>query len=126
VIEVKRQIAEIEPREVTINEAKEMLQNTKENWEDIIKNRKKYREDELLDLYQIKIDGEDERSTKRRTKTLQKLKKNKYKKWTLKYLMENVERGPKRALKFIHIKNYEGEIVKTIYQRQELEEKLIA
>ena len=53
-----------------------MLQNAKENWEDIVKNGKKYREDELLDLYQIKIDGEDEKSTKRRTKTLKKTQKD--------------------------------------------------
>ena len=45
-----------------------------------MQNGKKYREDELLDLYNTKIDGEDEKLIQRRIEILQKIKKNEYRK----------------------------------------------
>ena len=68
-------------------------------------NGQKYRNNELLDLYNIKIDRNDKRIIKRRNRTLKKIKKNKYQRWTLKYLTKNVERESKKALKYIHIKD---------------------
>ena len=44
----------------------------------------------------------------------------------MKYLTENVGRGPKKVLKYIYVKDWDKNIVKTIYQRQEIEYKLIS
>lgn len=89
-IEIKRQIAEIEEKEVDTIEAEDKLKEAKIHWQDIIQNGKKHRDDKLLDLYNTKIEGEDKEIIKRRNKTLKKLKKNEYRRWMLKYLTENV------------------------------------
>ena len=43
----------------------------------------------------------------------------------MKFLTNKVEKGPKQALKQLHIANNEGEKVKTLYNRNLIEEALI-
>ena len=111
--------------EVTITEDKEMIKQAQKQWQDIVANGKKYKEDKLLDLQNIKIEGDDDRTIKRRIRTLRKIKKNEYRRYTLKYLTKNTGRSPKKALKHIYVKDKDRNIKKTIYQCQDLEEKLI-
>jgi hypothetical protein len=46
--------------------------------QEVVKNRIKYEEDELLDLYNAKIESEDPKTIQRRNKLLKKIKKNEY------------------------------------------------
>ena len=69
-MEVNRELVEINENKVDANKAREILKVTQEKQQDLIKNRKKYREDELLDLYSTEIDREDKKLIQRRIKIL--------------------------------------------------------
>ena len=58
-IESKRLIAQIEESQVNLEEALQKLKEEEENRNEIKINGKKHRENELLNLYDIRIDGED-------------------------------------------------------------------
>ena len=83
--------------------------------QEVVKNRIKYKEDELLDLYNAKIEGKDPKIIQQRNKLLKKIKKNEYRMWTLKYLIENVGRGSNKALKYIHVKKDDDQIIETVH-----------
>ena len=88
-------------------------------------NSQKYREDELMDLYSTRLEGDDPKVIQKRQKVMKKLRKSEYRRWSLKHLTENVGRGPKKVLKYIHVKNNQEKIVETVHQRQELERRII-
>ena len=66
-------------------------------------NGKELRGKELLDKYSIAIEGEDEKTMKHRKEVIKKLQKAEHRRWLIKYITNNVGRGPKRSLKQIKI-----------------------
>ena len=79
------------------------------------------REKELLDLYGIidgnRVDEEDHKIIKRRKKAIKKMRKSKYRRWSMKFLRNKVGRGLKRPLKHVIIE----ENNKMISQRDQME-----
>ena len=83
------------------------------------------REDKLLDLYDQTLEGESTQLMKKRKRMIAKLWKEEYRRWLLKYLINNVRRGPKKPLKYIQVKDNSRKVIKTIYNQLELEKALI-
>ena len=69
-MECKHRLAEIEERKVSLDQAEDKLQKAQDIWVDIKQNRKKYRENELMDLYSIKIKEDDPKVMNKRQKVL--------------------------------------------------------
>ena len=49
------------------------------------------------------------------------MKKNEYQRYSLKFLTNNIRKGPKRALKYVKILNTKGEIKCVLNRRNKIE-----
>ena len=79
-MESKRKRAQVNVSITSVEEAKEMLQTAKEQWNEVVQNGKEMREKELMDYHTKEIIEEDEKAVKKKQKVLagirRKLKRN--------------------------------------------------
>ena len=79
----------------------------------------------MFDLYYKEYNtDEDPTIQQRQHKMLKKFKKNKRRRWSLKYLIISISKGPKWSLQHMKVVNDSREEEKVIYQWQDLEQAL--
>ena len=96
-----------------------------EEWKNIISKGRELKDIEILDINSVIIDGDTEKAKKIRKKIANRMRKAEQRLWSMKFLTNKVGKGPKQALKQLHIINNEGEKVKTLHNRNLIEEALI-
>ena len=119
------QVKGVDYEHLSIIELEEKLAAVVEEWDRQIKDEKLQRETKLLELYPTEIAGDDEDTQKRRKKALNTLNKARFRQRTFKILSRGVGKGTKTSLKKIRIENNEGGIEREIYDRKEMENKII-
>ena len=118
--------AEVEDNAESLEEVKTKKQEALEEWNKVVKKGREIRERELLDLYDLVIEGDNDKSRKARKKQVNKLQKAEYRKWSLRYLTNTVGKGPNTSLKLIKIQDSEGKTMDVKYERNKIEEALIS
>jgi hypothetical protein len=79
----------------------------------------------LFDLYYKEYNTDEDLTIQQRQhKMLKKFKKNKRRRWSLKYLIISISKGPKWSLQYMKVVNDSREEEKVIYQWQDLEQAL--
>jgi len=108
----------------TIESAKINLSKAKEEWEKMKNNRKEYREQYLLDHHQGKINEENPNYQKMRKKVMKNIEKQQKRNHTFKYLTKHAGKGVKGNLKRLHIVDERNQIVKTVIQKEQIEQEI--
>jgi len=85
---------------------------------DIKQNRKKYREEELMDKCYITIDNESKSLQRKKRKAIKKIKENEFKLWSYKYITRNVGRREKSSLQKLMIKDNNEQIIDCLYNKE--------
>ena len=83
------------------------------------------REQEVLDIHECEIRNETAREKALRKKLIARIKKDKQRLHSFKYLTRNVGKRRNDSLKKLHITNDNGEIVETVLDRNSIKEKIM-
>ena len=116
---------DFEESEYSIEEIENKYKEAQSEWRVVVENRKKLREEELLDKNTVVIEGEDNKAQIKRRKIIKKLHKNETRKRSFKYITKYLGKDKNKSLNRVQVKNEEGDIVKTIYNWKEMENALI-
>jgi len=99
-IEKCKEISEIEIENVdSLDEANLHLEEAKKDWNEMLSNRKEYREIEIMDFYHTDILNEIEQEKKLRNKIINRIKRNMNRKYSFYYISKYAGK------EVLHIKN---------------------
>ena len=123
-MESKRKRAQVNVSITSVEEAKEMLQTAKEQWNEVVQNGKEMREKELMDYHTKEIIEEDEKAVKKKQKVLAGIRRKLKRNHTFHYISRHAGKGLRQKLRHLHLPDEEGNIQTTIVKREEIEEKI--
>jgi len=83
------------------------------------------REKELLEFYGVDLLNITNKEKKRRQQVMKRIINERWRNYNFQYMIKHVGKGMKNSLKFLKIVNDDGEIIKIIIARKEMEEELI-
>ena len=86
---------------------------------------KQIREKKILDFHHTKLGNETIANKKKRKKVIQRIIKDKKRNHQFQYMIKYLGKGVKEALRKLHIRNDQQEIIKTLIDRKEIETAII-
>ena len=91
--------AEIIDNSTSLLQALDEKRDAIEEWKNIISKGRELRDIEILDINSMIIDRDTEKAKKIRKKIANRMRKAEQRLWSMKFLTNNVGKGPKQALK---------------------------
>ena len=124
--EKRRLEAGVELNEIQdLHDAKKELEIAQNQWNDIVKRGKEFREKEILDYHHTELNNEDEDQLKSRKKIISGIKKKLQKTHTFHYITRHIGKGDREGIKRLHTVDEENKIIKTCVNREQIEEEII-
>ena len=125
--EKRRLEAQVESLEAqNLEEAQIKLEESINQWNDIVKRGREHREKEMLDYHYAELNNEDEDQTKNRNKIMSGTKKKLHKNHTFHYVTRHVGKGERDGIKRLHAVDAENRIIHTSVSREQIEEQIIS
>ena len=107
-----------------MDQVNENINKAQQEQEELKVKGKEFRENNLIDFSSIEVNNNTEKEKKLQKQILQRIKKERYRNHTFKFLTKHISRGVNRLLKRVHVVNKEGEITKTYLKKEEIEDTI--
>ena len=128
IMEKRKKEAKIEIEDFsvyTMKNTKELLEEVKRQWIEVVENGKQIREKELLDYHHKEIIGDEIEKIKKRKKIMGRIKRTLKRNHTFRYLSWHAGKGSREMIKRVHVVNEASQITKIYVDRESVEKNII-